>query len=376
MDDLRKRTWAEISLGNLRHNYEAIRARLPEGCRFLGVVKADAYGHGAVQTAHLLQDAGADYLAVSCLDEAMELRQSGVYLPILILGHTSAEFTETLIVNDLTQAVTCLAKAEEYSREAARLGKTLRVHIKLDTGMSRLGFLCADGRFDEGVAHVIRSCTLPGLEAEGVSYGQEGQSQIITTPNGIKVGIYCDYHGYYPVTEDCVAAIEQLKEDGAEYIICMFHWGQDEVVYHPKQVQIDLAHACVDAGADFVYGSHSHCLQPYEEYNGAYILYSIGNWSFGGNTSPKDMDTAIFQITVKRDLDGSISNESCGIIPCCVSSRPALEGYMDYGYNDYCPTPYEVGSELYERAMSKILGTYEGPDGVVDYSGWNNSYGG
>ena len=168
MDDLRKRTWAEISLANLRHNYLAIRSRLPEGCRFLGVVKADAYGHGAVQVSHLLQDAGADYLAVSCLDEAMELRQSGIYLPILILGHTPAEFTETLILNDITQAVTCLAKAEEYSREASRLGKTLRVHIKLDTGMSRLGFLCAGSHFDEGVAHIIRSCTLPGLEAEGI----------------------------------------------------------------------------------------------------------------------------------------------------------------------------------------------------------------
>ena len=228
--------------------------------------------------------------------------------------------------------------------------------------------------YDFGQQGIDDTCA--ALEAEGIPYGLEGQSRIITTPNGIRVGIYCDYHGYYPVTEDCVAAIQQLKEDGAEYVICMFHWGQDEVVYHPKQVQIDLAHACVDAGADFVYGSHSHCLQPYEEYNGAYILYSIGNWSFGGNTSPKDMDTAIFQITVKRDLDGSISNDSCSIIPCCVSSRPALEGYMDYGYNDYCPTPYEEGSELYERAMSKILGTYEGPDGVVDYSSWQNSYGG
>ncbi len=168
MDDLRKRTWAEIGLADLRHNYEAIRSRLPEGCRFLGVVKADAYGHGAVQVSHLLQEAGADYLAVSCLDEAMELRQSGVYLPILILGHTPAEFTETLVRNDLTQAVSCLAKAEEYSAEAARLGLTLRVHIKLDTGMSRLGFLCAGEFFDEGVAHVIRSCTLPGLHAEGV----------------------------------------------------------------------------------------------------------------------------------------------------------------------------------------------------------------
>ena len=168
MDDLRKRTWSEISLANLRRNYNAIRSRLPEGCRFLGVVKADAYGHGAVQVSHLLQEAGADYLAVSCLDEAMELRQSGVYLPILILGHTPAEFTETLVRNELTQAVSCLAKAEEYSAEAARLGLTLRVHIKLDTGMSRLGFLCAGSYFDEGVAHVVRSCTLPGLVAEGV----------------------------------------------------------------------------------------------------------------------------------------------------------------------------------------------------------------
>lgn len=168
MDDLRKRTWAEIDLGNIRHNYEAIRRVMPQGCRFLGVVKADAYGHGSVQVSRLLQDAGADYLAVSCLDEAMELRQSGIYLPILILGHTPEEFTETLISNDLTQAVTCLAKAEEYSREATRLGKTLRVHMKIDTGMSRLGFLCAGAHFDEGVEHVVSSCTLPGLHPEGI----------------------------------------------------------------------------------------------------------------------------------------------------------------------------------------------------------------
>lgn len=168
MDDLRKRTWAEISLKNIRHNYDAIRARLPEGCRFLGVVKADAYGHGAVQVSRLLQDAGADYLAVAGLDEAMELRSSGIYLPILILGHTPAEFTATLIRNDITQAVTCLAKAEEYSREASRLGKSLRIHIKVDTGMSRLGFLCAGKHFDEGVENICYACSLPGLESEGI----------------------------------------------------------------------------------------------------------------------------------------------------------------------------------------------------------------
>ena len=168
MNDLQKRTWAEISLENLRHNYEAIRKSLPAGCRFLGVVKADAYGHGALPVSRLLQEAGADYLAVSCLDEALELRRGGITMPILILGHTPYEYTDTLIEEKITQTVTCLAKALEYSAEAVRLGKELKIHIKLDTGMSRLGFLCAGGYFEEGVDNVIRSCRLPGLVPEGV----------------------------------------------------------------------------------------------------------------------------------------------------------------------------------------------------------------
>lgn len=168
MNDLQKRTWAEISPANLKHNYEAIRAALPEGCRFLGVVKADAYGHGAPAAARLLESAGADYLAVSCLDEAMELRDGGVKMPILILGHTPHEYTKTLIANDITQTVTCLAKALEYSAEAENAAGHLKIHIKLDTGMSRLGFLVAGEHFDEGVDNIIRSCALPGLEAEGI----------------------------------------------------------------------------------------------------------------------------------------------------------------------------------------------------------------
>ena len=168
MNDLQKRTWAEISLGNIRHNYEAIRASLPAGCRFLGVVKADAYGHGALPVARLLQEEGAEYLAVSCLDEALELRQGGITMPILILGHTPHEYTGTLIDNDFTQTVSALAKAEEYSAAACALGKTLRIHIKLDTGMSRLGFLCAGNYFEKGVENVVRSVSLPGLETEGV----------------------------------------------------------------------------------------------------------------------------------------------------------------------------------------------------------------
>ena len=168
MNDLQKRTWAEIDLLSIRHNYQAIRASLPEGCRFLGVVKADAYGHGALPVSKLLQEAGAEYLAVSCLDEALELRLGGITMPILILGHTPPEYTGVLIKNRITQTVSALAKAREYSAAAAALGQTLKVHIKLDTGMSRLGFLCAGNHYDAGVENVAASCCLPGLEAEGI----------------------------------------------------------------------------------------------------------------------------------------------------------------------------------------------------------------
>lgn len=163
-----KRTWAEIDLDALEHNYTVLRRRVGEQVKFLGVVKADAYGHGSVQVSHELERLGADYLAVSSLDEAVELRENGVTMPILILGHTPRGEVGTLIRYGITQAVSCLAKAENYSAEASELGATLKVHIKVDTGMGRLGFLCAGDRFDEGVDNIVYACGLPGLEPEGI----------------------------------------------------------------------------------------------------------------------------------------------------------------------------------------------------------------
>ena len=163
-----KRCWAEISPANILHNYRALRAAIPEGCRFLGVVKADAYGHGALETAQLLEDAGADYLAVACLDEALELRRGGITMPILILGHTPGAYTKALAEHSITQAVTGIQEAEAFSAEALRLGTTLRVHMAVDTGMSRIGFLCTGRDFEQGTAELIRACGLPGLEVEGV----------------------------------------------------------------------------------------------------------------------------------------------------------------------------------------------------------------
>ena len=167
-NELQKRTWAEISLEHIRQNYLAIRKELPAGCRFLGVVKADAYGHGVLRVSQLLQESGADYLAVSCLDEALELRNGGITMPILILGHTPSEYTDVLIDRDITQTVTCLAKAEEYSAAAVAHGKALRIHIKVDTGMSRLGFLCDGSLAEDGIDNIAQACGLPGLVHEGI----------------------------------------------------------------------------------------------------------------------------------------------------------------------------------------------------------------
>ncbi len=168
MQSTLRRTWSEIDLDALVHNYRALRAHVGAGVKFLGVVKADAYGHGAVRVAQTLQDEGADYLAVSSIDEAMELRLNGITMPILILGHTPREQVEKLIENDITQAVTCKAKAVEYSEEAVRAGGTLKVHIKVDTGMSRLGYLCDGDMFSTGVEGICEAVSMPGLEAEGI----------------------------------------------------------------------------------------------------------------------------------------------------------------------------------------------------------------
>lgn len=168
MESTLKRTWAEISLDNLTHNFETIRRQVGPKAMLLGVVKADAYGHGAVRVAKHLERLGAGYLAVSNLDECEELRVNGIMLPILMLGFTPADQAERILKNDMTQAVPNLAIAEAYSSAAVHAGGTMKVHIKLDTGMGRLGFQCDDAHFDASLRDILKILTLPGLDVEGV----------------------------------------------------------------------------------------------------------------------------------------------------------------------------------------------------------------
>ena len=155
------RTWAEIDLSALEHNYRTLRAMLAPGCRFLGLCKANAYGHGAAVIGKKLEELGAEMLAVACVSEAVELRRSGVTAPILCLGETPEECYPLLLEHHITQMVEDLETGEKLSAAAQRAGETLTVHVKLDTGMSRLGFFWEADRADETADEMARLCRLP-----------------------------------------------------------------------------------------------------------------------------------------------------------------------------------------------------------------------
>ena len=161
-----KRTWADISLDNLEYNYRSIRAHLPSGTRFLGVMKADAYGHGAVPVSRALADLGAEYLAVSNLEEAVQIRRGEVRLPILILGYTPSEYAANMIFLDITQEVHSLTYAQELNEALAGTNYILNVHLKLDTGMTRIGFFAYDN--DRTLDELKQAAALPHLHIEGV----------------------------------------------------------------------------------------------------------------------------------------------------------------------------------------------------------------
>lgn len=200
--------------------------------------------------------------------------------------------------------------------------------------------------------------TEKALDAAGVAYAPPDGSYVYQNGDGITIGLYaarwCAGEAEVRAGVSALAAREDV-----DIVICLMHWGI-EGSYRVISGQEQLGRAAIDAGADIVYGSHPHVLQRIDEYNGGYVIYSLGNWSFGGNTAPRDRDTAIVQFTIKRDVDGTVSVEGYEAIPCCLSSTE--------GVNDYRPVPYEEGSAEYQRAMSKLDGSFDGPDLTIDYS--------
>lgn len=158
------RAWAEINLDNIAHNVREIRRITAKKAEIMGVVKADAYGHGVMETAKTLLDNGVTRLAVSILDEAIQLRKNGIKVPILILSYTDPARAEEVIKYDITQTVFSHDLAEALSEAAVKMNRKVKVHIKIDTGMTRVGFMPGYS----AVKNVVKISKLPGLIIEGI----------------------------------------------------------------------------------------------------------------------------------------------------------------------------------------------------------------
>ncbi|MEG0750926.1 MAG: alanine racemase [Oscillospiraceae bacterium] len=161
-----RRTWVEIDLDNIEYNYRLVRKITGDKVKIMAIVKADGYGHGAAQIATMLEQSGADWFGVSNIMEAVSLRKAGITKPILVLGYTPTECVRQLFEFNVTQTLLDADYAERLSDAAKAEGVTVDAHIKLDTGMNRIGF--RTGESDDLAAEVSRICYLPTIKVTGV----------------------------------------------------------------------------------------------------------------------------------------------------------------------------------------------------------------
>ena len=186
--------------------------------------------------------------------------------------------------------------------------------------------------------------TLAALDQEGITHFGYDETAVIEV-KGIKVGLVGIYElkDHLDRTEQLKQNIAKVKEQGAVITIVIFHWGNEKEEI-PDSNQTTLGRLAIDEGADLVCGHHPHVLQGIEEYKGKNIVYSLGNFCFGGNSYPSDMDTMIFQQTFTVDKNGVKADNVTNVIPCSISS--------EYDYNNYQPTPAQ-GDEA-DRILAKI----------------------
>lgn len=189
--------WKEISLPAVRHNLRIIKSLVKPSTKIAAVIKANAYGHGAVAIAKTALDEGVDYLAVARLNEAIELREHGINAPILILSFCMPQMTAELVKYDITQSIHDEATAKFVSDEAVKLNAKVKVHIKIDTGMGRVGFipdaLLGGNGPGQALEAVKRVAQLPGLELEGIFTHLADSDNPDTAPSQKQIAIFTDF---------------------------------------------------------------------------------------------------------------------------------------------------------------------------------------
>ena len=197
--------------------------------------------------------------------------------------------------------------------------------------------------------------TIQALEDAGITTFGYDRTAVMDI-KGIKVGLLGTYElaDHMGCEEEMIENIQSLQEQGAQIIIASFHWGIERENI-PNEIQVDLAHSAIDHGADLVLGHHPHVLQGIETYKGKNIVYSLGNFCFGGNSGPNDMDAMIFQQTFTLE-DGELTEDNVtNVIPVKIS------GSWAQGVNDYQPTPVEgeLGEAIIERVEEYSQGLAE-----------------
>ena len=224
-----RRVWAEIDLDAAKYNFHLVRDQLGKDTKTCCVIKANAYGHGAVELARLYEKEGADWFAVSNIEEALQLRHADIQLPILILGYTDPQCASQLVRHRISQCVFSKAYGEQLSACAVEQRVEVNVHIKLDTGMGRIGFACLSESHHE-LDQVVEICKLPGLFAEGIfthfAAADEGEQGKAYTEGQYRAFQY---------------ALTQLKKRGVSFPIR--HCANSADIFDYPEMQLDMVRA-------------------------------------------------------------------------------------------------------------------------------------
>ncbi len=217
-----------MDLGRIAHNFREIQ-RFTNNAKIICVIKADAYGHGAVRLAQLYEKLGADILAVACLDEALELRRNGISIPVMILGATPPVFAHFLCDNNIIQSVHSLSYAEKLNDELENLGGNIKIHIKLDTGMSRFGINAHSYNIPQAVESSEKIVKLPHLIADGIftHFAEAESSDTSFTDEQF---------------ENFTAVVDALENKGITFNFC--HCANSAAVVNYKRAHLD----CVRPG--------------------------------------------------------------------------------------------------------------------------------
>lgn len=327
-----KRTWIEINLDNLKFNFLQIKNITNPKCKIMGIVKADAYGHGDKIIAEHLIDYGVDFLGVSNIEEALSLRRGGVKIPILILGYTPPNLANILFQYNITQTIFSFEYAKKISQQALKEGITVQAHLKIDTGMNRIGFKVGEKNFD--FEKLIDVYKLPSLSFTGI-------------------------FTHFAVSDG------EAQED-VEYTIYQYNLFIKAYTYLTKYgIDIGLKHCCNSAATIKYPNMHLDMVRPGIILYGPYIPT---------NLNLKPVMALKTKISMVKTLN---KNETISYGRRFKANNPIKVATICIGYADgYNRLLSNTGSVSIKNKTAKILGTICMDQTMIDVTNIPNVYAG